>query len=114
MIPIFEQIVFTIPESAKKFLTKSSVTNCGTAIDMMKSVLHIFGSLVVLELIALARRIPPMNVVNVAMTAHTSVQPRTFLNEYPNVTVMLFENRLAKFLKPTHVNSEFGGRCCWS
>ena len=84
------------------------------AIDMMKSVLHIFGSLVVLELIALARRIPPMNVVNVAMTAHTSVQPRTFLNEYPNVTVMLFENRLAKFLKPTHVNSEFGGRCCWS
>ena len=96
-----EQIVLTIPVSAKKFRTRSSVTNCGTAIAIIKSVLHIFGHFVVLELIAFARRIPPKNVVNVASTAHSNVQPRILRNAYPKVIVMELANRLLKFAKPT-------------
>jgi hypothetical protein len=59
VIPALAQIVFMIPLLAKKLRTRSKETNWGTAIVTMNSVLHSFGSFVLLLLISKDNRIPP-------------------------------------------------------
>ena len=100
----------TIPESAKKFLTKSSVTNCGTAMVTINNVLQNLFNLMSLELISSAMRCPSRKFDTVARNAHKKVHSKIFLNAYPKEDEVVCVKSFTKFLNPTQVNSSLGGK----
>lgn len=74
-------MVLKMPLLEKKLRTRSSVTNCGTAMVTMNRVRQNLGNLVFLSLMNIAIRMPPKKLVKVAKNAQTNVQVKTLAKE---------------------------------
>ena len=94
-------------------LIKSKETNCGTAIVVIKIVLHNFFNLTVLLLINNATAIPKKQLMNVAKKAQTSVHKTTCKKVFINIelpTLPPIPKTVSKFFIPTQSISVTGER----